>query len=116
MKQTLAKILNYAPLVGVILFISLAVFIFSGRADAKYKPSPAATEMSKVIKANQRRVSTIDSIINDLNAERNSLVQTAKTFRETICNTEKEACTKEYLDPMNSGVDLSVFIIPSPES
>lgn len=109
MKNTLAKILNYAPVVGIVLFIGLCVFIFSGRADAKYKPSSATLEMSKDIKAAQEFVREYE--IKILEAKNKATV-----YRETICRTEKEACTKDYLDPLGSGVDLSVFIIPSPKS
>lgn len=34
----------------------------------------------------------------------------ASTYRETICKVMPKYCTKEYLDPLDTGVDLSVFI------
>lgn len=109
MRNFASKVLNVAPILGVLLAIGLAVFIFSGRADAKYKPSSATIQMSKDIKAAQEFVKEYE--IKILEAKNKATV-----YRETICRTEKEACTKEYLDPLNSGTDLSVFIIPSPES
>lgn len=111
MKKILVSALTISPPVGIaVSIIVIGITIFSVKADAKYKPSPAILEISKVINRNQERVKEIDRVLASLNQERDGLASQTKVFRATICQTEKEACTKIYLDPFNSGVDLTPYL------
>jgi len=106
--KILAKILNWSIPVLIITGILLAALSYS-MAEARYAPPPAVREMSKDIRAAQQFVRDYEQKILDAKAK-------AQVYRETICKTEKEACTKEYLDPLGAGTDLSVFIQPQPQS
>lgn len=109
MKPIFAKVLTFAPFLFLAIGIPLIAFGLLSRAEAKYKPSPATIEMSKDIRDAQIFVKEYEQKVLEAKEK-------ATVYRQTICRVEKEACTKEYLDPLGSGVDLSVFIIPSPQS
>ena len=110
MKNTLAKVLTIAPVVLIIVGIVIASlsFVFNS-AEAKYQPSPATVEMSKDIKTAQEFVKEMEIKVLEAKAK-------ATVYRKAICATEKDACTAEYLDPLGSGVDLSVFTNPQAHS
>lgn len=64
---------------------------------------PIIIEMKKDILTAQEFVK--ENEIKVLNAK-----DKVKIYRDAICKTEKEFCKKEILDPLNTGVDLSVFL------
>ena len=99
-----SKIIN--RLIVSVVFISILAFFLaalSRSAEAKYAASPATKEMSKDIKEAQIFVQEYEEKLNAAKSK-------ASIYRTTICNTEKEACTKEFLDPLNTGVDLSLYL------
>lgn len=107
-KHALYFFLLLLALAGISTIIASRI-LSPSTAKAEYAPSLATQQMSKDIKAAQEFVKEYETRVLDAKNK-------ASIYRDTICKTEKEACTKEYLDPLNSGVDLSVFIIPNQES
>lgn len=100
----LAAIIDISIPCGIVLGIIVILFAaFSRHAEAKYQPSPATLEMTKNIRADQEFVRVYEPKVLDAK-------QNAQVYRDTICKTDKGACTKEFLDPLNSGVDLSAFL------
>ena len=59
--------------------------------------------MQKDIKGNQIFVKEYEKPIMEAKAN-------VKTRRQFICENYKDYCTKEYLDPADSGTDISSFL------
>lgn len=106
MKPFMQKFRVALPAMLMLLGFAIVIFGLTRQAEAKYQPSPTTLEMSKDIKTAQEFVKEYE--IKVLAAKNK-----ANVYRETICRVEKEACTKDILDPANSGVDLSGFLAPA---
>lgn len=102
-KAMIVNILWCACGVAAVSFMALG---FLHSADAKYVPSAATIEMSKDIRTAQEFVQQYETKVNDAKTK-------ARVYRDTICKIEKSACTKEWLDPLNVGTDLSPFLLPT---
>lgn len=107
-KTLASKALTAAPWILVPLGFLIVLISHFGHADAKYSASPATAEMSKDIREAQEFVRQYEPALQ-------AAKEKAAVYRETICRTEKAACTKEYLDPIGAGIDLSPFLAPAAE-
>lgn len=105
MKNIARFILNILPAFLIVFGVAIAARAIR-HADAKYVPSKTTLQMVADIKDSQEFAREFGPKVE---AARNR----ANTYRETICRTEPGACTKEFLDPLNSSVDLSAFLAPA---
>lgn len=78
-------------------------------AEAQKNAAPAHLSLEKAKQATAAAV--------EAEREAQSIVDTysstAQTARQNICNLGKEYCTRENLDPLNTGVNLDEFFTQS---
>lgn len=94
-------VLNFLPAVLIVAGVSIAARAFAGKSVP-----PVVSEMVNDIRDSQR-------FVMDTQPKVDAAKQKAQVYRSAICSTYKDYCSKEYLDPMDAGVDLSGFLAPA---
>lgn len=90
---------------GILSCVAILGFSFASDGEAKEEVPPVILEMRADILKAQQYVREHERLVIDSKKK-------AGVYRSAICQTQKKYCTREYLDPLNTGIDLSSFQVP----